>query len=351
MAGPAAEEDVSSNPYAEVDLPNARRFAAIGWVIAGLTAAAFLPFFPPTDRYEGAAGWLLLVAAAALLGAPSLIAMLREGGGAALLFTGFAGTALIGWVAFLAGAQSPYSHLLLFVVMATALAQPPPRLAAVLVVVACVAFAPVAYDPDDFQAGDAAMHVILWLGLSVFITGLIGKLREQRRELRRIGEEAEATARVDELTGLRNRRAFEEDLATEIERSRRGGHALSLAVVDLDDFKSINDVHGHLAGDTALQSVAGVLTREVRTIDGRYRWGGDEFAVLLPTADGVLAEGAMGRLKAAIETDCRRPDGRPLRMTYGVAELAPDMIGEELVDQADADLLERKPGERRARAG
>jgi diguanylate cyclase (GGDEF)-like protein/PAS domain S-box-containing protein len=99
----------------------------------------------------------------------------------------------------------------------------------------------------------------------------------------------------DPLTGLRNRRLFEHDLRLQVARSQRYGEHAALMVIDLDDFKRINDEHGHAVGDRALRAVARALTRRLRQTDLVARLGGDEFAVLLPHVDseaaGVVAEG------------------------------------------------------------
>ena len=99
----------------------------------------------------------------------------------------------------------------------------------------------------------------------------------------------------DPLTGLRNRRLFEHDLRLQVARSRRYGEQAALMVIDLDDFKQVNDGHGHKVGDDTLKAVARVLTRRLRETDLVARLGGDEFAVLLPHIDGegvtVVADG------------------------------------------------------------
>ncbi len=94
----------------------------------------------------------------------------------------------------------------------------------------------------------------------------------------------------DPLTGLRNRRLFEHDLKLQVARSRRYGELAALMVIDLDDFKQVNDRHGHKVGDDTLKAVARVLTRRLRETDLVARLGGDEFAVLLPhiDAEGVI---------------------------------------------------------------
>ncbi len=131
-------------------------------------------------------------------------------------------------------------------------------------------------------------------------------------------------AKTDPLTQLLNRREFEEQLTREVERAQRFGTPVGLVVLDLDDFKLINDRFGHLAGDGVLKAAAGAIRQCTREIDQPARWGGEEFAVILPHTglDGAarLAE----RLRQAIaERQIPTPDGRSVRVTasFGVAAL------------------------------
>jgi two-component system, cell cycle response regulator len=119
------------------------------------------------------------------------------------------------------------------------------------------------------------------------------KLGEALRELRRL-------ATRDALTGLLNRRAFDTLLAAEVDRSRRLGHQLALAIFDLDHFKAINDTHGHAAGDLVLAAAARTLESGVRSIDRVARIGGEELAVVLLETDGVVAVEVVQRLVAAL---------------------------------------------------
>ncbi len=104
-------------------------------------------------------------------------------------------------------------------------------------------------------------------------------------ERKRLEEHLRHLADHDPLTGLRNRRLFEHDLKLQVARSRRYGEVAALMVVDLDNFKQVNDSHGHKVGDDALTAVATALTRRLRETDLVARLGGDEFAVLLPHID------------------------------------------------------------------
>ncbi|QLA16712.1 GGDEF domain-containing protein [Desulfolutivibrio sulfoxidireducens] len=120
----------------------------------------------------------------------------------------------------------------------------------------------------------------------------------------------------DHLTGLSNRASFERTLAGELERACRNGTSLSLAILDLDDFKAINDTHGHLCGDVVLRRVAEVLSEAKRTYDFAARIGGEEFAMLLPGLGLTRSEIVLRRALAAVEAlrvDCG--GGITLRVT------------------------------------
>jgi two-component system chemotaxis response regulator CheY len=148
-----------------------------------------------------------------------------------------------------------------------------------------------------------------------------------------------ADARHDPLTGVGNRLRLAEDLATVCGRVERYGHAYCVAIVDVDHFKAYNDASGHLAGDDVLRGVAAALRDTVRTGDMVYRYGGEEFVVLLPeqTLDGAARAGE--RLRAAIEgLALAHPAGSVVTASVGVAGLGdgsctPDELF-ELADQA-----------------
>lgn len=139
--------------------------------------------------------------------------------------------------------------------------------------------------------------------------GLIGRLVAENRSLRRQVRELEvyrSLAYTDHLTGLYNRRYFEERLAEEIERARRTSTRLSVMVIDLDGFKEINDRLGHSMGDEVLRAVAERIRTHGRKFDVACRVGGDEFAILLPHADRSAALGVLSRLRKAMD----RPTSR-----------------------------------------
>jgi diguanylate cyclase (GGDEF)-like protein len=153
----------------------------------------------------------------------------------------------------------------------------------------------------------------------------------------------------DALTGLRNRRAYDAELAGECARSRRYAHPLTLALLDLNGFKSLNDTQGHPAGDVLLRDVAGVLRQWTRGADRCFRIGGDEFAVMFTETQPEAAEIVVARIKRAVEEL-----GKGVSTSAGLAELSAWMQPAELHAAADMALyadknaFQQKNGLRRA---
>jgi diguanylate cyclase (GGDEF)-like protein len=161
----------------------------------------------------------------------------------------------------------------------------------------------------------------------------------------RLHERVQQQATTDELTGLVNRRRFLEALETELERARLFETPLSLVLADLDDFKRVNDAHGHLAGDDALRTFGDLLQAHLRVVDVAGRLGGEEFAVLLPETDLEEATLVADRMRAALsEAPLRLSGGVRISLTasFGIAELAPGQSGQQLVSRADAALYAAK---------
>jgi diguanylate cyclase (GGDEF)-like protein len=155
-------------------------------------------------------------------------------------------------------------------------------------------------------------------------------------------EQLRVLAEQDPLTGLPNRRAFMRELEDEVERARRYGHPLTLAIGDVDRFKLINDTHGHPAGDAALCAVAEALRAGLRGSDGAFRLGGDEFALLLPETARDEAIEVVRRLDVAFRASVPELFA-DLRMSVGFATLPEDGVdAESLIRRADAALYERK---------
>jgi diguanylate cyclase (GGDEF)-like protein len=151
-------------------------------------------------------------------------------------------------------------------------------------------------------------------------------------------------ALLDGLTGLANRRSVDAKLRAEVARARRFGDKVCLVIADLDDFKTVNDTFGHPAGDEALRLFAATLGATVREMDVAARWGGEEFALVLPGTDADGGARLAERARAALERCTLRVEGRELRLTasFGVASMPPAEGVEELVNAADAALYEAK---------
>ncbi|MBA2385403.1 MAG: GGDEF domain-containing protein, partial [Actinobacteria bacterium] len=157
----------------------------------------------------------------------------------------------------------------------------------------------------------------------------------------------EQQAIVDGLTGLANRRHAEELLTRELARSARFGGPVGLILADVDDFKAINDEYGHPIGDAVLREVAGALLGTIREVDVAARWGGEEFAVVLPGTDLEGAARAAERIRDALaRRDMFAPDGGRLHVTasFGVVCASQGTTSEELVAVADAALYRAKRG-------
>lgn len=155
----------------------------------------------------------------------------------------------------------------------------------------------------------------------------------------------ERQALVDGLTGLANRRQAEEALNSELSRAQRFGGPLALVLADLDDFKAVNDRHGHPAGDLVLQQFAELLRVSVRDIDVAARWGGEEFTLLLPGTDAAGAAHVAERIRRAFaERTILTPDGSAIRITasFGVAAYPAANTEAALIAAADTALYEAK---------
>jgi diguanylate cyclase (GGDEF)-like protein len=148
-------------------------------------------------------------------------------------------------------------------------------------------------------------------------------------------------ARSDSLTGCLNHAAFHEQLRAELERAQRTKERVSVAMLDLDDFKRVNEEHGHPVGDEVLRRVAAALRESVRGYDMVGRYGGDEFAIVVPEAGEVEAAELSARAIAAIEAALADLPGSSLA-TAGVAEWDGLESASELIDRADGALLTGK---------
>lgn len=188
---------------------------------------------------------------------------------------------------------------------------------------------------DEVGSAVAFANTVVMLGTFVLVALL---LAEQREVLQR----ERALSRADSMTGLANSRAFFELARTELMRSQRYSHPLTVAYFDLDDFKAINDAHGHGTGDAVLTEVATVLRSGTRPSDVVARLGGDEFVVLFPETGREAAEAAVGKLKQAVEESMRARGWAVTASVGAVTFERPAASVEELVSAADAVMYRVK---------
>jgi len=156
----------------------------------------------------------------------------------------------------------------------------------------------------------------------------------------------ERHATTDALTGLGNRHSMEESFPREIARCEKDDEPVSLIMIDVDNFKDFNDKFGHIAGDRALAAVSRILRKQFRPRDVLVRYGGDEFAVLLPQVGEGLAMTIADRVREAVGGTTG--DGSdslitiPVRISMGVAEKHPNNTLDNLIRAADAALYRAK---------
>jgi len=217
-------------------------------------------------------------------------------------------------------------------------------------------------DPSAFVIAAEATHLlvihqtVLWDMVNAsheFAKNLLVVLSERVRSHNRViansyGElrKFELHATTDALTGLNNRHTMEDLFKREIRRCEKNDKPISMVMVDIDNFKIFNDQFGHVAGDRALSAVANVLQHQFRPRDVLVRYGGDEFAILLPEVDARQAFVTADRVRKAVSGETG--DGSdsliqiPIRISMGVAELEKGCNLSTLIRSADAALYRAK---------
>lgn len=158
---------------------------------------------------------------------------------------------------------------------------------------------------------------------------------DERAEMRQL-------AYSDPLTGIPNRRAWDHEMGRQFERAACNNRSLGLALVDLDNFKNVNDQYGHAAGDEVLKEAARAISASVRGSDFIARMGGDEFGLLLPEVDLGAVSSVVERIRRAIATRCSRPVGPNISASVGYSILRENDKFTTLFERADAALRDAK---------
>jgi len=215
---------------------------------------------------------------------------------------------------------------------------------------------PAIIDAKVPHPAEAIEAVVRMIRLSVSISmhsqadaaGQAASAEEVRRQTDRLRDDLrtlEKFAYVDALTGLFNRRHFDQSLAAAIARTLRHAEPLCLIMADIDRFKRINDLYGHLAGDDVLRALGGVMAKLVRRDDILVRFGGEEFAMILPSTTTEAAVLCAERMRLAVETlSVPLEQGAPIHITLslGVASFVWEETTESFIAAADAALYRAK---------
>jgi len=171
-------------------------------------------------------------------------------------------------------------------------------------------------------------------------------VKERTQELESVNRKLASMSLIDPLTNLSNRRALQVDIMKTHAASIRHGHSYSVAMIDIDYFKKYNDHYGHQMGDSALQDVAQILKNAVRETDYLYRYGGEEFLILMPETNAEEAKVPLKRIISQMATSAITHERSPigfLTLSAGLASSNPRLIGwREVIELADRRLYDAK---------
>jgi diguanylate cyclase (GGDEF)-like protein len=268
---------------------------------------------------------------------PAARAFLGGGGGLLLALGGLLLTGLIGWLDHATGHKLSFAIFYLIPIACGAWWGGFPH-GILLALAATLAWHGVeALDGPAVHPGVALWNGVVRFGLFVITSSLLSRLR-----ISMLYEQA--LARTDSLTGAANGRTFYERVCLEVERSLRTLRPLTLAYLDLDNFKRLNDERGHWAGDEALCDVAQTIHRGLRATDVLARLGGDELALLLPDTGGAEAVALLARLQEMLGEEMARK-GWPVTLSVGAATfLRPTVDVDVMVRHVDALMYAAKRG-------
>lgn len=155
-------------------------------------------------------------------------------------------------------------------------------------------------------------------------------------------EEAEKNARIDVMTGLPNLRSYQETIEREIERAKRNGHELAMIMIDIDDFKKINDTEGHDVGDAVIRRMSNIVRQNLRASDTIARVGGEEFIIILPETNLANAQSVANKLVSAVEAESKTEVSPRFTISGGLAKWNVNENHHILRENADRALNEAK---------
>jgi diguanylate cyclase (GGDEF)-like protein len=198
---------------------------------------------------------------------------------------------------------------------------------------------PAALGWTHFVVGGSTLLTLSLIGK--WVSDIRVRIGRQARELQEAVDTVRQMATTDMLTGALNRRMMTELAEAELKLTERTGAPLCVALIDIDHFKRVNDVHGHHAGDAVLRSLSQHAQSDIRQVDKFSRWGGEEFLVMLPSITAADALNAMERLRQSVEA-LTIPGHATLKVTFsaGIAQWQLGETLEQLVERADQALNE-----------
>jgi diguanylate cyclase (GGDEF)-like protein len=179
-----------------------------------------------------------------------------------------------------------------------------------------------------------------WLDVEVAVAVVAAVVRTLAMRQARLVDRLAQEARVDPLTGLLNRRGFDERLGLELARAARDHTWLTVVRFDVDHFKQINDTHGHDAGDRVLAWLGRAVTEHIRGVDAAARVGGDELVIVVPRSDAAAGHALADRIRAIVAAG--RPEGIDVSVSAGVASVLAPQGSAQILQEADRALYQAK---------
>ncbi len=331
----------------EVDTVSATKLTAVIALLIAAMQAVFLVINPPTHGL-GSAGWVLgagLVTALAI-GGWTLFDRRTPLQVDAIFLVAAAGMVQAAVICALTAGEPERQLIALWLALSTAISPRTRALMALSFAYLVGALPLIGTHIDTREGAQLLGDAMLWAVFAGLVHLLLAGVRRQRQAFQTERITLEDLARRDELTGLGNRRALQEaleelDRAVQADELRAG----TLAIFDIESFKEINDIDGLSAGDRCLRQLAESVRRTAPAGSGTFRWGGDEFVVVLPDHDLASARRVILTLQAAVADGCHTTTRRRLGTRWGLGELRQGVALGDALAAAEMELLEQKGSE------